>query len=411
MQFKPARKALFALLAASTMISACATHDNAAQLQAENELREARIAQARLQAENQRAREQIALREQTIVALQQRQPQRPAPVPTVQTNKNELLPPDAKPGECYARVLIPAEYRSRTERVLTREASERVEVIPARYAPDTERVLVSEASSRLEVIPATYKTVTERVLVKPASTRLVEVPATYRTESERVLVSPARTEWKKGTGRASGAGVAFGGASEQIDRFEGRNVLATRVEDTGELMCLVEIPAEYKTVTRRVVDRPASTRTIEVPAEYKTVTRRVVDRPASTREVPIPAKYKTVQTTRVVEPAQERRIAIPAQYNTVTKREKISEASSEWRPVLCEVNMTRSNVTELQQALASKGCYKCRIDGVMGPCTIRAAQCYARPRNLPAGDKYITIEVIKSLGLDFGRSNQRVSRY
>lgn len=406
MQFLSGRKALLAVCSASLLISACATTDNTARLQNENELREARAAQAQLQAENQRARQEIAAREQTIAALRNR----PAPAaPAPRNTGDDQLPPNAKPGECYARVVIPAQYRTSNQRVLARGASERIEVIPAKYAPATERVLVKEASTRLEVVPATYRNVTERVLVRPASTRLVEVPATYRTESERILVSPARTEWKRGTGRGSQTGNNFGGAAEQVDRFEGRNVLATRVEDTGELMCLVEIPAQYRTVTRRVVDRPATTRTVEIPAEYKTVTRRVVDRPASTREVTIPAQYTTIKTTRVVEPASERRITIPEQYKTVTKRELVSDESREWRPVLCEVNMTDSNIVALQRALKAKGCYKCAIDGVMGPCTIRAAQCYARPRNLPAGDKYITIEVIKSLGLNF--KNRSVSRY
>ena len=176
------------------------------------------------------------------------------------------------------------------------------------------------------------------------------------------------------------------------------------MEDTGTVMCLVEIPAEYRTVERRVLDRPATTREVTIPAEYRTVTRTVVDRPATTREVVIPAEYETVETTKLVRPAQSRKIPVPAKYDTVTRRELVTPSTVEWRPVLCEVNMTRENVTLLQRRLAQTGCYNCAVDGVMGPCTIRAAQCYARPRNLPAGDKYITIEVIESLGLDFRAS-------
>ena len=32
-----------------------------------------------------------------------------------------LLPPNAKPGECYARVLVPEQYQTTTQRVLKRE--------------------------------------------------------------------------------------------------------------------------------------------------------------------------------------------------------------------------------------------------------------------------------------------------
>ncbi|MBT8422889.1 MAG: hypothetical protein KJP03_07215, partial [Gammaproteobacteria bacterium] len=45
----------------------------------------------------------------------------------------DLFPPNPKAGECYARVLIPAKYSTSTERVLIKEASERVEIVPASY--------------------------------------------------------------------------------------------------------------------------------------------------------------------------------------------------------------------------------------------------------------------------------------
>ena len=44
-----------------------------------------------------------------------------------------LLPPDAKAGECYARVYVPPTYKTVTEERLKRAASERLEVIPAKY--------------------------------------------------------------------------------------------------------------------------------------------------------------------------------------------------------------------------------------------------------------------------------------
>ncbi|MGB5336140.1 MAG: hypothetical protein WBN07_11015, partial [Woeseiaceae bacterium] len=97
------------------------------------------------------------------------------------TSESTLFPPDPKPGECYARVIIPAKYTTSTEKVMKRPASERIEIIPARYETAKERVVVKEASSRLEVVPAKYETVEERVLVKPATTKLTVVPAVYET--------------------------------------------------------------------------------------------------------------------------------------------------------------------------------------------------------------------------------------
>ena len=365
-----------------------------------------------------------------------------------------LFPPNPRPGECYARVIVPAQNKTTTKRVLKKEASQRIEIIPAKYETVQERVLVSEASTRLEVIPAQYemveervlvaepepkievvpaqyKTVTERVLVKPASTKIVDVPAQYKTVTERVLDQPARTEWKLATGQGSGAG--YGGAAAQVQRFgdEELKVVETRVESTGEVMCLVEIPATYKTIEKTMLVSPATTKTVEVPAEYATVEKRVLAKPATTRkiaatgspqyktvkvrklvkpattrEVTIPAEYKTVSVRKEVQPAQKRTIDIPAEYETITLTEKISDERIEWRPVLCEVNMTPQNVSTLQAALNESGCCRCgpnrnecKIDGIMGPCTIEAARCYANKKGLPAGDKYITMEVVRALGL------------
>ena len=112
----------------------------------------------------------------------------------------ELLPPNAKPGECYARVFVPPAYKTETSQVITREASERVEIIPARYEKVTEKVLVREASKKVEVVPEIYEWAEERVLVKPASERIVEVPAVYETVKETIVDRPAHTVWQEGYG-------------------------------------------------------------------------------------------------------------------------------------------------------------------------------------------------------------------
>lgn len=298
------------------------------------------------------------------------------------TTDSSLFPPNPKPGECYARVLIPAEFRSTSDTVVVSEESERIEVIPARYAPGEERVLVREASSKLEIVPAEYEEVQERVMVKPASKKITEIPAKYATETERVLDKAAHTAWKKGS-----------------PSLQAGNVLSQTTNDTGEIMCLVEVPATYKTVTKQVLVSPARTEVTEIPAEYKTVAKRVVKKPASTREVTIPAQYDTVKVTKLVEPASEKRVKVPAKYETVARTEKVTEEKMEWNQVMCEVNMTNANVMSLQRALADKGFYKNSVDGIMGSQTLSAARAYALANDLPAGSNYVAMDVIERLGI------------
>ena len=303
----------------------------------------------------------------------------------VAANPDDLFPPNARAGECYARVLIPEQYTSKEERVLVKEASESVSVVPATYETVTERVLMKEASTRLEVIPATYETVTERVMVRPAGEKIVKVPATYRTVTERVLDKPAYTVWKRGAANTFGNGT---------------NVVSQSVNGTGEVMCLVEVPASYKTISKQVVDTPAGTRTVESPAEFKTIERRVLKNPASTREVTIPAEYGTVAVTKLVRPASESRTPVPAQYKTVTKTTKVSDASLAWQSVLCDVNSSPENIRALQSALKEKG-YTVAVDGQLGPGTITAVNRYASSLGIPQGANYVPLDVIKKLGLNF----------
>ena len=326
-----------------------------------------RIAELEQQLDTTR-QEKLSL-EQQVASLKQQ--------PQIQPASAELDLPPAKAGECYARVFVPPSYQTKTEQLLKAEASERVEVIPAKYAWAEDKVLVKEASERVEVIPATYKMVEERVLVSEASERVDTVPAVYETVSERVLVKPAYTTWKKGRG--------------PIEKIN---------EATGEIMCLVEVPAEYRTVTKRVLKTPATTRKVAIPAEYKTVMKRVVDKPASTRTVAIPAEYGTVKVRKLVEPARENRITIPAEYQTVTKTEKVGDGRLEWRPILCETNVTPDIVTRIQRALQAKGHNPGPIDGVIGADTMAAVRSFQKANGLASGQ--LTMETLKALDVSLG---------
>ncbi|MGB0507349.1 MAG: hypothetical protein ACPGGK_14235, partial [Pikeienuella sp.] len=120
-------------------------------------------------------------------------------------------PNNAKPGECYARVTQPAQFKTISEKVVEREASAKLVVQPATYKKVQERVVVKEATKRVEVIPATYKTITEKVLVSPAKTKIVTTAAKYKTVTERILVRGAYTAWKPGGNVIAVGANALGG--------------------------------------------------------------------------------------------------------------------------------------------------------------------------------------------------------
>ncbi|MGB5438731.1 MAG: peptidoglycan-binding domain-containing protein [Gammaproteobacteria bacterium] len=434
-----------------------------------------------------------------------------------------LLPTNAQAGQCYAKVMIPAQYKMTEERVVVVEAGEKIEIIPAKYEWTEVRVPVQQESEKLIAVPAQYETVTEKVLLEPArsvwrsgpgtksrdisdrdlataqalglaktakvgqcfnefykpaefeiktekllktaasetitttepefnwveekvlvkegSEKLVNVPAEYKIVKEKVLESPAYTTWK--TGR---------GMNEKIDNA------------TGEIMCLVEVPAKYTTIEKRVLVSPATIKKVEIPAEYntvrvkklvkksaesrkpveaeyqtvsrrvkvsdakiswgmagmsgegeatgrtyclsevpasyKTITKRVVKTPATIKKVAVPATFKTVRMSKLMSPATEKRIPIPAKHKIVKKQTKVSDASQEWRQVLCETNTTPDLVMQIQRALQRAGHNPGPIDGVLGRATMSAADAYQRRNNLPTGG--LTIQTLDKLGIKLG---------
>jgi len=437
---------------------------------------------------------------------------------------NTTTLPDARPGECYAKVITAPRFATRSEEIVVQEASERIEPVPATFetveervvvressstievtpaefeadstqvrvraaelrwsvgqgdaqrpaGPDTiaaiaasgvdveavepdtcfvehwreaeyrselQRVLVRAGSSRIEVTPAVYESVEERVLLKEASTRIVDVPAVFRTETESVLVEPARSVWKPGRGPV-----------ERID------------DTTGEILCLVELPARYESVSRTVLATPARSETVEVPAVYETVqvqrlvspatqrsvdidpeyttvaTRRMINEPsfewlgdgiapdgeaqatgrrvcrierpaeyetvaqqviasaASAKVVAQPAEFRTFEVEKLVEGASEKRVPIEQRVETVTRQVEIEPSRLEWRPVLCETNMTRDVVADLQEALDREGFEPGPPDGLLGSGTLRAVEAYQQREGLDRGG--LTYQTLGALGVD-----------
>lgn len=341
------------------LLSACATTQQNSQVDAEQlttTLETSEFSAAELEARN----NELNQREAQLANARAELEQQRSSVAATGSVSDELLPPGAKAGECYARVWVEPTYRTNEESILVREAGEIVTPISARYETATEEVLVKAASYYIEpvpavygkdtqtilveegsrfwqvdlakgsapasdeslatakahginidaaqpgecfhehYVPAVYETVTEQVLleeaydqvtvtdpqyrfvekevlVHEASTRLEEISAVYETVSEEIIDKPAHTVWKRGTG--------------PIQRID---------EATGEIMCLVEVPATYKTITKRLLKSPATTRTIDIPAVYKTVkVRELVSNPEEIRSQ-VPAKYKTISSKKKV---------------------------------------------------------------------------------------------------------------
>ena len=266
-----------------------------------------------------------------------------------------LTPPNAKAGECYAKVVVPAKYKTVEDRILVQEASNKISITPAKYEWANERIEITPASIKLQTIPATYKKISEVIEVKPATkswkvslkrhaapvskeilvaAKLKGVdlentapntcykeyftPATYKTVSEEVVLQqesnklkiiPAQYEMVEKTIEVTPASqktitipATYGFTEEKILIEKEKTVWKKGVNPaqkldgaTGEIMCLVKIPAKYKTIKKKVVKSPATTKVVDIPATTKIIKIKKLVTPAKTEKITIPEVKSSIQ--------------------------------------------------------------------------------------------------------------------
>ena len=277
------------------------------------------------------------------------------PMTYVGAQDASLTPPQAKAGECYARVMSPAKYETVSEKVLVKEAKEEITVIPAVYETVEKEIEVIPASKKLIPLPATYKEVVETIEVKPATRiwktslkkRALPVnqallntikaqgvdldkavaktcfkeffkPATYKVTTEDILVQNERNETEviPATFETKEEKVVLVPPSKEVVQLEaeyetveekvlveeaktvwkkGKNPAQKLSGATGEIMCLVKVPAKYKTIKKSVIKSPAKTEIQEIPAQVETIeVQKLVSEP-TLKHTPIPAVYETVE--------------------------------------------------------------------------------------------------------------------
>lgn len=284
------------------------------------------------------------------------------------------LPPNAEPGECYAKAYIPATFKTVTERRLIKEASEQIEIVPGSFKWVEERMLVKEASEKIEVVPAEYKWVEERILVKEASTQLEAVPAETKWTEQTIEVSPARTGWVV---------------------QKAADCVSTDKEHQGEIYCLKTTPAEYKTIKVQCVVKPPCVRQVAIPAEYQTVRKQVVACPAKTRKVCIPAEYQTVRRQVVACPATTKKICIPAEYQDVQKTVLVCPERVKWEHIVCKERLTAATVNEVKTALLASGFKPGPMNGELGKQDWAALNAFQQVKGLGVGQ--LSYETMKQL--------------
>jgi hypothetical protein len=330
------------------------------------------------------------------------------------------LPPGALPGHCYQHVMTPAVTETYQDRVIDIPARQRTRTIPAVYGEVEKQVLVEPGRVEHHQIAPTYRTVTETEVVRPEVTRDEVIPAEYDVVTDEVMVREAHTEWRRGYGPVSDPDMP-------------------RWASDRDIVCLIQVPAEYRRETHRVLRSPERVEHITTPAITRTVTRQVVDQPGRDVVREIPPVYRAVKERVVVQPERVETYSEPAVYRIVTRTRVVTPGHLEWREYECrrvrhhpappppendgergaldtmkapvtapppialaeagrgEHGVTAdASIARLQSALAQRGYYGGPIDGLFTIPTGEALTRFQRDRDLPLGG--YNFDTAKALG-------------
>jgi len=314
------------------------------------------------------------------------------------------------------------------------------------YKPPTiessvENALVTEATEKLEVVPASYRDEEREVLVKPASTRYLEFPAVYKTVSIEQLIEPAKTVWQKGTGPVQKIDDTTGEIMCRVELPAVYDTFDRQVVDKPARTTLVPIPEVKENYTVSLLDSDAQEKRTPIEATYEEVTKYEVLDDASFSWVAgapgdaadlgehtgnvvcvkeTPAVIKTIDQTLVASEGGFESKEVPAVYQdkaveklltaasftstpiteiskSFDTRTKITDSHFEWRPVLCETNITDGLIADLQSALIDKGYDLELTPGVISTETFKAVEVFQEEENLPQGG--LTMATLDALGV------------
>lgn len=182
-----------------------------------------------------------------------------------------------QPGQCWAVGAVNPRPLRETVEIQIKDQQATINVTPADIEQGFKRVETREGTLTYRIEPPTYRTVEEQVMTRPPVERFEVVPAVFEEQVRTVVVEG---------GRRSLESCQAGGNSSNMS------------------FCMQEHPAREEQVPVQVMVQPETTRVVVEPAEYTTVTRQVIDKPARVIEIWNDADEAMVPTQEIASPAR-----------------------------------------------------------------------------------------------------------
>lgn len=299
-----------------------------------------------------------------------------AQAPVAALSSQEPQEYEIQPGQCWVYAQVRPRPVQSTQDIVVKDSVNKITVTPAELDKGFKQVVTREGTKTYRIEPPTYRVVSEQVMIRPEVKRYVVVPAVYEDAQETVTLEEAKTVLDQcraaGTRYSSGTGVMS--------------------------FCARQVPAKQEVVKIKKLVSPETVRVETDPAEYKSVTRWIVDKPAQAVEVIIDPEYTKVASTELVKPVEANQIIVPEEKRQLQITRFEGNARIVSRQTVCDNDIDDNLVTRLQQSLVKRGFNPGTVDGLLGKRTLDALTEFQTANGLAVGA--LTLESLTVLEIE-----------
>ncbi|NQD80985.1 peptidoglycan-binding protein [Pseudomonas sp. CrR14] len=296
-----------------------------------------------------------------------------APPPMAALSAQEPREYEIQPGQCWVQAQVRPRPVQSTQEIVIKDSVNKITVTPAELDKGFKQVVTREGTKTYRIEPPTYRVVSEQVKIRPEVKRYVVVPAVYQDSQETITLEEAKTVLDQC--RAAGTRYSSG---------------------TGAMaFCARQVPAKQEVVKVKKLVSPETVRIETDPAEYKSVTRWIVDKPAQAIEVTVDPEYTKVASTEVVRPVEANQIIVPEEKRQLQVTRFEGNARIVSRQTVCDVDIDDNLVTRLQQSLVKRGFNPGSVDGKLGKRTLDALTEFQTANGFAVGA--LTLESLAAL--------------
>lgn len=273
---------------------------------------------------------------------------------------------------------------------------------PAAYQPKVEQVAIVEGSPTYTTTPAEIGTGERIVKVVDGYTDYAAIPPKFEEKTETIVVERERIEiiTTPATYRTVTKKVLVKPATQRWNPRCKPTVFSPSIPPPNH--CLVTVAAEYRSVQQQLVAIPAKTIKHVIPAKTKTITRKVLVEPARIITKPVAAIYQNVKLSYISKPATTETQPRATTYIPIESQQEVRPARLTPMLAWCENSIEPEAVRRLQQRLQQLNYYTGAIHGQLDIATHTAVLNFQMHNGLATGA--VTVETLSRLGLSQAES-------